>query len=114
MPGATQLSRGNEILDTLIYLPSVPVPNVNTQTSANQTVTVNGVQPGDYFDWSVQSTGVAGLFITNCYCATVNVLTFTWFNGTTGNLTSNANQAMVLELVRCDVVPYTTLPTALE
>lgn len=114
MPGATQLARGNEFLDTMIYLPAIPVPNVNTQVSANQTVTVQGVLPGDYFDWSVQGTGVSGLFITNCYCATPNVLTFTWFNGTTGNLTGNAAQAIVLEVVRCDVVPYTTLPPALE
>ena len=114
MPGSTRVSLGNEILDTVLYLPSVAVPNVNTQTSANQTVTVNGVLPGDYFDWSVQGTGVAGLFITNCYCATANVVTFTWFNGTTGNLTGNAAVAMVLEIVRTDIVSYTSLPSVLE
>ena len=114
MPGATQISRGNEILDTVLYLSAVTVPNVNSQVSANQTVTVNGVLPGDYFDWSVQGTGVSGLFITNCYCATPNVLTFTWFNGTTGTLSGNATQAIVLEIVRSDVVPYTSLPAVLE
>ncbi len=114
MPGATRMSLGNQLLDTILYLPSVAVPNVNTQVSASQTVTVNGVQPGDYFSWNAQTAGTSGLFVTNVYCSAVNVLTFTWFNGTTGNLTGNAAQAFIIELVRTDIVPYTSLPAVLE
>lgn len=114
MPGATRVALGNQLLDTTLYLPSVTVPNVNTQVSANQTVTVQGVQPGDYISWNSQGVGTSGLFVTNIYCNAANTLTFTWFNGTTGNLTSNAAQAFILELIRTDILPYTTLPAALE
>lgn len=114
MPAASQIARGNQTLDTTLYLPSVAVPNVNTQVSATQTVTVPGVLPGDYFSWNAQGSGTSGLFVTNIYCSTANTLTFTWFNGTTGNLTSNAAQAFIIELIRTDIIPYTTLPAALE
>ena len=100
MPGGSANATGNEQFDMLIYLVTVTVPNVNTQVSANQTVTVNGVQTGDYISWNAQTTGTSGLFVTNVYVSAANTLTFTWFNGTTGNLTSNAAQAFVLEVVR--------------
>jgi hypothetical protein len=113
MPGASQISRGNQIIDTLLYLPSVTVPNVNANSSASQTVTVNGVLVGDMISWSQQGV-IAGLSVDNVYVSAANTLSFYWTNTTGSNITSSAAQAFLIELIRSDVLPYTTLPSALE
>ena len=113
MPGGSQITRGNEILYTMIYLPSVAVPNVNANTSGNQTVTVNGVQVGDLISWNQIGT-IVGLAVDNIYVSAANTLIFYWTNNTTGNITGSANQAFLLSITRADIVPYTSLPAALE
>lgn len=114
MPVSSDLARGNETIDTMLYLPTVTIPNVNSQTSANQTVTVLGVQQGDCISWNQVSNLITGLAIDNVYASAANTLTFTWTNNTAGNLTGNGTCAILLELCRSSIVPYTSLPQAIE
>jgi len=113
MPGGSQISRGNELLDTILYLPSVAVPNVNANATATQTVTVPGVQVGDVISWNQIGT-ITGLSVDNVYVSAANTLSFYWSNTTGSNINGSANQAFLIELCRADIVPYTSLPAALE
>ncbi len=111
MPSTT-IARGNEFFDTMIYLPSVTVPNVNANATATQTVTVAGVLPGDCISWNQQGN-ITGLSIDNIYVSSANTLTFYWSNTTGSNITNSTAQAFILEICRPEVVPYTSLPSGI-
>lgn len=113
MPGGSTLQRGNEQLDQLLYLPSVTVPNVNANSTATQTFTVNGVLVGDFIGWNQQST-VSGISVENIYVSAANTLTFLWSNTTGSNVTNTAAQPFIISVCRADIVPYTALPSAIQ
>ena len=99
MPGATRYQQGNLILDMLLYLPSVAVPNVAGASTASQTVTVRGVLPGDLVSWNQIGT-IAGLGVDNVYASAVDVLTFYWANNTGSAINGSANQAFIIGISR--------------
>jgi hypothetical protein len=111
MPANT-VGRGNEAFDTMIYLPSVAVPNVNANATATQTVTVAGVLPGDLIGWNQIGT-ITGIAVDNIYVSSANTLTFYWSNTTGSNVTGSASQPFVLTVARCEVVPYTAMPSGI-
>lgn len=113
MPGSA-IASGNELYDTMLYLPSVAVPNVNANTSATQSVTCLGVVVGDMISWNLVGAGIVGLAVDNIYVSAANTLIFYWTNNTVGNLTSNAAQNFLLTVTRANIVPYTALPNAFE
>ena len=101
MPGGSTLQRGNELFAQMIYLASVAVPNINANSTATQTVTVQGVVTGDLISWNQQST-VSGISVENIYVSAANTLTFLWSNTTGSNVTSTANQPFVLQVTRAE------------
>jgi len=113
MPGGSQIPRGNVLLKTMLYLPSVTVPNVNANATALQTITVQGVQQGDLISWNQLST-ITGIAVDNVYVSAANTLTFYWSNTTGSNVTNSAAQPFLISISRSDIVPYTQLPAALE
>lgn len=113
MAGGTTIQRGNEQLDQMLYLSAVTVPNVNANSTATQTVTVPGVQVGDFIGWNQQST-VSGISVENVYVSAVNTLTFLWSNTTGSNVTSTAAQPFIITVCRADIVPYTALPSIVQ
>lgn len=113
MPGSSTLQRGNEQFDMLCYLSAVTVPNVNANSTATQTVTLNGVVVGDFIGWNQQST-VSGISVENIYVSAANTLTFLWSNTTGSNVTNTAAQPFIISVCRADIVPYTALPSAIQ
>ena len=113
MPGGSQIPRGNVLLKTMLYLPSVTVPNVNANATATQTFTVQGVQVGDLITWNQIGT-ITGISVDNIYVSSANTLTFYWTNTTGSNVTNSAAQPFLISVNRSDIVPYTSLPSVLE
>jgi len=113
MPGASNVAGGNQFFTMQLYLPSVAVPNVNANTTATQTVTVNGVQSGDLISWNQIGT-ITGLTVDNIYVSSANTLSFFWSNTTVGNITGSANQAFLISVERPALVGLSSLPSAIE
>lgn len=112
MPGGTTVQIGNVLLEQMLYLPSVTVPNVNAGADAQQSVTVRGgVQVGDMVSWN-QLSYVAGLAVVNVYVSAKDTLQFQWANYTGSNITSTAAQPFELTIKRPDRT-YTLLPANL-
>lgn len=79
MPG-TMLARGN-ILNSYMFAPSLTPASVAVSTSAEQSFTVQGLQPGDQIaEISFASTQTAGIVITNARVPSANVLTLQFGN----------------------------------
>jgi hypothetical protein len=97
MPGATRLASGNELLDVILYLPSVTFPTLAANASANTTFTIPGVLIGDCISWNVQGIP-AHLTVDNIYVSANNVIAITWGTDSTG--ITGATVAMVVEVVR--------------
>lgn len=114
MPGGSRYQQGNEIFDQMLYLPSVPVPNVAANATANQTFTIPGVLVGDLIGWNQQGT-IAGLSVDNIFVSASNVVTFFWSNATVGAINGSANQAFVISVCRAENanLGLTQLPTAI-
>jgi hypothetical protein len=112
MPFGSQYPQGNISFIGAIYLPTVTVPNVNANSTANQNVTVTGAVVGDMIFWNWLGS-VTGLNLDNVYVSAKDVLTFTWTNNTTSNITSTAAQPIQFLQVRPALVSYgvTALPT---
>lgn len=112
MPVATRAALGNEVFDTIIYLPLTTVPNVPASSTTTQVITVSGVFPGDVISWNQQSN-VAGLAIENVWVSAINTLTFVWSNATTSAINGTAAQPVLLEVVRPEnaALGIATLPS---
>jgi hypothetical protein len=98
---ATRLATGNPLFDTLIYIPAVAVPNLPASSTAQQTVTIQGINLGDLFSWNQQSN-VAGVAIENIQATGPNTTVWTWSNATVGAINGTAAQPVLLEVVRCE------------
>jgi hypothetical protein len=103
MPGGSTLQRGNEILDQMIYLPTVTVPNVAANASATQVIAVPGVAVGDLISWNQQGI-LAGLSVDNVWVSAANQLTFYWSNTTIAAINGSAAQPFVLSVCRAENV----------
>jgi hypothetical protein len=111
MPGESVLAYGNEALDTLTYFSAnVTYPTLAANASNTNTLTVPGVQPGDFISCSMQ-TPPAHLFLDNAYVSAANTVTITWSTDGTG-ITGASTLSILLNIVRSDR-PYTSLPAAL-
>jgi len=97
MPGATRFASGNELLDVILYLPTVTFPTLGANASAATTYTLPGCLIGDCISWNVQSIP-AHLTVDNIYVSANNTLTITWGTDATG--ITGATVAMVVEVVR--------------
>lgn len=112
MAGKSNICYGNEILDTLIYLPALPYPSIGSATTANNTYTVPGVQVGDLLSWNQQSY-VATLTLDNMFVSAINTISVTW---TSTAAISNGTVPVLVELVRTPDVLITGisgLPSAI-
>lgn len=103
MPGAATLQRGNEIMDQLIYLPAVTVPNLLASATATQVIAVPGVNVGDLISWNQQSV-VAGISVENVYVSSAGNLTFLWSNTTIAAVNGTPAQPFLLSVCRAENV----------
>jgi hypothetical protein len=115
MPGSSTVQRGNEIFSQLLNLQITPPTTITTAVVTSQSVTVNGVQPGDLLSWNLVATANNLVSIANMYVSAVNTIVIGWTTegATISNLTA---QQILLEVTRpenASVLPNLgALPTA--
>jgi hypothetical protein len=112
MPGGTRLQQGNEILDQLLYNPSVTFPTLGANASATNTLTVPGALTGDLISWNMQNPP-AHLVIDNIWVSANNTLTILW--GTDGTGVTGATVALLFSICRGEntSLGLSALPSAL-
>jgi hypothetical protein len=115
MPGSSTVQRGNEVFSQLLNLQITPPASIVTAVVTNQSVTVNGVQPGDLLSWNIVATANNLVSIANMYVSAVNTIVIGWTTeGAT--IASLAVQQILLEVTRpenASVLPNLgALPTA--
>jgi hypothetical protein len=118
MPAISNFARGNELFDTMIFVPNVIVPNVGASSTATANTTINGVLPGDFISWNWQGN-VANLAIENFWVSAPNVVTSQWSNATLAAINATPPQPFLLEVIRPDVTatfgpPITFLPSVFQ
>jgi hypothetical protein len=96
MPVSSTIARGNQLFDTVLYLPVVPYPTIGSATTATTTLTIPGVAVGDVFSWNQQGY-VATLTLDNIYASAANTITLTW---TSTAAITGANTSLLLEVIR--------------
>ena len=113
MPAPSQLAYGNEIIDTLLYVPVVSYPSLAANTSTTTTLTIPGILPLDFLSWSMQNPP-AHIFLENIYVSAVNTAILTWTTDSTGS-GGGGNMAVMFEVVRGMNAPLGTagFPAAL-
>lgn len=99
MPGKSLMAYGNELIDSVLYLPSVTFPTLAANASSDTTVALPGVLPLDCISWNMQ-TPPLHLTIDNIYVSAPNTLTIRWGTDATG--VSTATVAVLFEVVRAD------------
>ena len=99
MPGSSNVVRGNLQFSQVLYLPLVTVPNLAANVTATQTVTVNGVQVGDFVFVNQQST-VAGISVENVFVSAANTVTMLWSNTTIAAVNGTAPQPFLIKVER--------------
>lgn len=109
MVAPTRESIGNELFDTVIYIPAVTVPNLPASSTATQTIIIQGALPGDMFFWNWQGN-VANIAIENIYCSAPNTTIWTWSNATIAAVNGTPAQPFLLEVIRVDIIPSGGLP----
>jgi hypothetical protein len=97
MPGGTRAQLGNELFGQIIYLPAVTYPTLGANATADNTVTIPGVLPGDMISWNIQAPP-AHLIIDNTYISAANVMTIRWSTDSTG--ISTGSVAVLFEILR--------------
>jgi hypothetical protein len=78
MPGSSTVQRGNEIFSQLLNLQITPPASIGTGVVTSQTLTVNGVQPGDLLSWNIIATANNLVSIANMYVSAVNTVVIGW------------------------------------
>lgn len=84
--GSTTLARGNIDAEKLFSISITPVA-VAANTTAEQSFTVIGINPGDYINIASAAAQTAGIIIGNCRIPAANTLTVQFGNFTGGSLT---------------------------
>jgi len=112
MPGGSRYQQGNEILDQVLYLPSVTYPTLAANTSGTNTISVVGALPLDLLSWNMQAPP-AHVFLENMYVSAAGVVTASWTTDSTG--ISTGSVALVLSICRAENANLGTsaLPQAL-
>ena len=91
---------GNLVKQSVISVTLSPA-QVGANTSAEQTFTVNGLQPGDFVSVN-KPTGQAGLSVDNTRVSAANTLAITFGNFTGTPITPTANQVYLILVSRKD------------
>ena len=99
MPGKYMIAAGNEIIDTVVYVPALSYPTISAGGIASATQTITGVQPLDCFSWTVLGLP-AHLALENIYVSAANTITSTWSSDGSG--IASGTVAALLEVVRVD------------
>jgi hypothetical protein len=99
MPGKFLQAAGNELLDTVIYVPALSYPTIPAGGIVSTTQTIVGLQPLDCISWTVLGLP-AHLALENIYVSALNTITSTWSSDGSG-ISSGTVQAL-LEVVRVD------------
>jgi len=99
MPSKFIQAAGNEILDTVIYVPALAYPTVAASGITSTTQTIVGVMPLDCISWTVLGLP-AHLALENIYVSAINTITSTWSSDTTG--IASGTVPALLEVVRVD------------
>lgn len=97
MPTGTRPQIGNVIFDDVLYIPSVTFPTLGAGASGSNTLTVLGVQVGDFLSWNLIAPP-AHLQIDNMYVSAPNIITVLWGTDATGITGATVN--LSLELMR--------------
>lgn len=96
MPTGTRNQLGNCIFEQLCYLAAVTPPaSVVTAVITPQTLTVQGVQVGDFLGWNILSPTSTLLSIPNMYVSAPNTVIIGW---STEGATVNAAPAQQILL----------------
>ncbi len=112
MPGASDISRGNLILDTELYVTITPPATITTATQTQTTTTIPGLVIGDLISWNMLTLPNALISVTNMYVSAANTLTSTW-SSEGATVTNAAAQPFLLEVCRSGTIPYTSLPNGI-
>jgi hypothetical protein len=103
MPGASTISRGNLVLDTMIQATITPPATVTTATTNPTTTTIPGLNVGDLISWNQLTNPNALLSVTNMFVSAANTLTSVWT--TEGTTVSGAVAcSFILEVCRAENV----------
>jgi hypothetical protein len=106
MPAST-IPRGNILYSVILGVPFSPV-SVGANTTAEQTLTVQGLQLGDLVQVT-KPTNQAGIGIVNSRVSAANTLALTFANTTGGGIVPTAGEVYIIEVNRPENLP---LPTA--
>lgn len=108
MPGPSTLPRGNISLAMVLQITLSPA-QVNANTTAEQTFTLQGLVVGDIVSVTKPTTQ-AGLGIVNSRVSAANTLAIAFSNNTGAGITPTAGETYIVELNRPENVG--ALPTA--
>ena len=103
MPSASEISRGNQSIDTLFYTPAVTFPTLAANASSTTAITVPGILVGDFISWNMQAPP-AHLTIDNVYVSAPNTLQVQWGTDATGVTGATVN--VLWELCRAPQAGY--------
>jgi hypothetical protein len=82
-----QLVTYGNISSTFLVKVTLTPTSVTTNTTAQQTFTVNGLQLGDQIsDVSLQGAWTVAVTLTNAWVSAANTLAVSYYNGTAGTL----------------------------
>jgi len=110
MPGPSDLPRGNIQLAMVLGLTISPA-SVGANTTAEQTFTLQGLQPGDVVSVTKPTTQ-AGLGVVNSRVTAANTIGITFSNNTGGGIVPTAGETYLVEMNR-PTNPQQPLPTAI-
>jgi len=96
--GPTSLPFGNVQLSALLAIALTPA-QVDANTTAEQTFTVNGLVIGDFVEVN-KPTAQAGLGVVNVRVSAANTLAITFSNNTAAGITPTAGESYQLLVVR--------------
>lgn len=99
MPGSADIARGNLQGTFLLQIVNSFV-SVAANTTAQQTVTVNGLQLGDQISAVSKSTFQAGLIVVGADVSAANTLRVTFGNFTGGGIVPTAGDTYTVEINR--------------
>lgn len=112
MPGINTPEQGNTSLTQIMRIALTPA-QVNANTTAEQTFTVNGVQLNDMVLIS-KPTAQAGLGIVGARASAANQIGITFSNNTGGGITPTAGELYLIVVMRADGANIPNFPTAIS
>lgn len=111
MPSGSDVSLGNIMLDTLVSVTGVTYPTLAANASSSNTLTVPGVQVGDFLSVNLAAP-VTHLELSSGYVSAANTVTLWWNTDATG--VTGASTAQILINVARSSRPTSLLPNNLS